>query len=178
MIKRLYSKNENGFFARRRLPLLLAGLILTAMTTLPRPAAAQVAGVDQQWLGSYTFADAARVPKRRAPTDMVPSVAYDITVERDTAGRMTATFDVNGVQIYEAYQCSVKTRGERVEFYHERFVADGARDLRRFKKGERLFALVKTQVGRQTKYLFEPAAYKIIRYEKAKQNQAIYFTRQ
>ena len=167
---------RNSFFPNHRLLFLLAGLFLTITIVCPQKAAAQTDD-NRKWLGSYTFEDMAKAPKRRNVFDIVPGVIYDINVEEKADGKLLATLNENGVQVYQAYECSVKISGDKIEFYYERFAAD-VTDLSKFKKGDLLFTLVEAPVGKQTKYLFQPAAYKISRYEKIKQKQPIYFDKQ
>lgn len=170
-------REGNSFFPNRRILFLLAGFLLTAATFCPQKATAQTGG-NEKWLGSFMFEDSARPPKRRRFSDMAPSSTYDITIEEGKNGKPTATFNETGVQVYQAYEYSVKTTGDKIEFYYQKFIAPNVKDLHKFRKGDLLFTLVETKVGKQTKYLFQPAAYKIIRYEKAKQKQPIYFEKQ
>ena len=178
MTKHIPSQRETRFSTRRFLLLLFAGVIAVFAAVPQGAAAQQKMRADEKWLGIFTFEDAVRVPKRRKLTDVAPFLSYDISIERAANGELTATFNINGVQMFESYQCSVKTSGERVEFFYEKFVADGAPDTRKFKRGERLFSLATTKVGKATKYLFEPAAYKIARLDQTKQKQPVYFSRQ
>lgn len=156
---------------------LLAGFFLTVTTVCPQTATAQTAGYEK-WLGSYTFDDRAQAPKRRSSLDVVPFVTYDINVEAGADGKPTATFSENGVQRFQAFECSVAATGDEIEFYYEKFGAPGIKDTSKFKPGDLLFTLVETKIGKQTKYLFQPAAYKLVRYVKAKQKQPVYFQKQ
>lgn len=177
MTKYLSLRSGNKFASNRRSLLLLAGLVLTVIVLFPQTSAAQ-SGESQKWLGSYTFFDTAKAPKRRNSYDNVPGTSYDITIEEAAGGKLLATFNENGVQVYQVYECSVKTAGDKIEFHYRKFAADGVKNLSRFKKGDLLFTLVKTPVGKTTKYLFQPAAYKISRYDKIKRNLPVYFVKQ
>lgn len=170
-------RGRNSFFPNRRTLFLLAGLLLSVIAVAPQKAAAQT-NDNWKWLGSYTFDDKAQAPKRRNSVDVVPLASYDINVEEAADGRMTAVFSANGTQLFDAYECSVKATDDRIEFYYEKFAADGVKDLRKFKKGELLFSLSETRVGKTTKYPFQPAAYKLVRYQKSRQNQPVYFMKQ
>ena len=165
---------RNSLYPNRRLLFLLAGFFLIVTPFCTQRAAAQTGG-NEKWLGNYTFEDSARPPKRRRFTDMVPSSGYDITVEKDANDKLTATLTESGVQVYQAYECSVKTRDGKIEFYYQKFVAPNVKDLKRFRKGDLLFTLAETKVGKKTKYLFQPAAYRLVRYEKSRQKQPVYF---
>jgi hypothetical protein len=152
------------------------GFVFIVLVSFPLSSAAQNTD-DERWLGNYSFEETARLPKKRGSTDVAPFVSFDVTVEM-TDGKLKAVFSVNGTQIFEAYECSAKPANDKLEFYYERFVAEGAEDPRKFKKGELLFTLIETRGNKQKQYLFKPAAYKITRLNKSAQSHRIYFNKQ
>lgn len=174
MIIYKFLRKRYSFFPTRRILFLLAGFLLAVVTAAPQRAGAQTDD-NRKWLGSYTFDDKGQAPKRRNSVDVVPLASYDINIEETVGGKMTAVFSANGTQLFSAYECSVKATGDQIEFYYEKFALDGVKDLRKFRKGELLFSLVDMRIGKTIKYLFQPAAYKILRYNKNKQNERVYF---
>lgn len=132
---------------------------------------------NSDWTGSYYFSETAAARKRRKPQDVAPSASYDITIE-ERNGKLTADFSANGVQLFEAYECSVVVKGNTLEFYFQKVSLPDVENFRRFKKGDLLFRLTQTQSGKTTQYLFQPVAYKIIRLNPSKQKIPIYFEKQ
>ena len=186
MIKLLRPKPEaahhNKLSAQRCCRLRLIGIAFALLIALPLSGAAQQPKrvkkkANEHWLGVFTFEDAAPAPKRRRRTDVTPFVSYEISVRQDADGELTATFTINGMQMFEAYRCLLKASGENLEFYYEQFVADGAPDSRKFRRGERLFSLTAIKAGRKTKYLFQPAAYKITRLARSAEKPPVYFVK-
>lgn len=164
--KRERSPNRRGLF-------LAALFVLSVFALSPANGAAQTPGADD-WTGSYYFTDTAAAPKRRKFTDVAPSASYDVTIERN-GNKLVATFSAYGVQLAEAYECSVEVANNKAEFHFQNLAARGAENFRKYKKGDLLFAIVKIQTAKATKYLFQPSAYKIIRASAAKQKQPVYF---
>lgn len=88
--------------------------------------------------------------------------------------------EINGIQQFESYDCTVKADGDRLNFY---FLSDsapdeggsGQRNNQKFKKGALLFSLIRTRVGKSTKYLFEGADFAIKRLSRTKAKEAVYF---
>ena len=150
-------------------------LTITALLSLTVRAQNENQAVDNKdWLGSYYFSETARPSKRRRSGDVVPSAGYEITVEgKDDL--LFASFAADGVQLFEAYDCSVIVRNNNLEFYFRNLGSPDVQNFRRFKKGDLLFTLSRIQTGKTTKYLFQPAAYKIIRPDPAKQGMPVYF---
>jgi hypothetical protein len=129
---------------------------------------------DSDWIGNYYFSDTASATKRRNPQDVVPSASYEITIEEKN-DKLTASFSANGVQLFEAYECSVIIKNNTLEFYFQNLGTAEIQNFRNFKKGDLLFTLTKTGSGKTAKYLFQPAAYKIIRVSQSKQRTPVYF---
>ncbi len=129
---------------------------------------------DTDWVGSYYFSDKAQISKRRSRLDVAPVASYDITIE-ERSGSLVAAFSANGVQLFETYECSVKTAGDKANFYFQSLGSSDVENFRNFKNGDLLFSLVKTPIGKTAKYLFQPAAYKIARASPNKQKRQIYF---
>lgn len=174
-------KNHNGSYTgrfRKKKLSLWRGFIFIAASLFSFPVAAQNSGsAEQRWVGNYMFEETGQLPKNGRKTDVAPFISFDVTVERADA-KLKGVFSVNGTQIFEEYECSVVAKDYRLEFYYERFVAEGAKDRRKFQKGALLFTLIETREGTQKQYLFQPAAYKITRLNKTKQDQGIYFNKQ
>ena len=174
------NKNTDNFGRKSRALWRISGFtgfIFIVIASFTLSSAAQDINDDKRWIGNYSFEETKQLPKKRGSTDVAPFVSFDITVEM-ADGKLKAVFSVNGTQIFETYECSVKPASNKLEFYYERFVAEGAPDRRKFKKGELLFTLVETSGNKQKQYIFEPAAYKITRLNKGRQNQRIYFKKQ
>jgi len=152
----------------------LIGFVFVAVALFSLPVAAQNG---ERWVGSYLFEETERLPKKSRKTDVAPFISFDVAVER-TDNKLKGVFSVNGTQIFETYECSVVAKDDRLEFYYGRFVAEGAEDRRKFQKGILLFTLVEMREGQQKQYLFQAAAYKITRLNKAEQNRRIYFNKQ
>lgn len=129
---------------------------------------------NSDWIGSYYFSEIAPISKRRNRQDVVPSTSYDITIE-EKGDKLSAAFSATGVQLFEAYDCSVVVKNKALEFYFQKLGSEDIQNFRGFKKGDLLFSLSKTGSGKTAKYLFEPAAYKIIRVIPAKQKTPVYF---
>lgn len=123
MTKHQSLRYRNGLLSNRYSLLLLVELGLTVLALFPQTGTAQTAE-NRKWLGSYTFEDMAKAPERRNSYDIVPGVSYDIIIEEAAGGKLLATLNENGVQVYQAYECSVKTKNDKIEFYYERFAAD------------------------------------------------------
>lgn len=169
-----FSENPiNSLSSRRALP-LLAVFALSIIVLCPIILSAQT-NASRNWVGSYYFTDSAQAPKRRKFTDVAPSVSYDITVGERVGNKLVATFAADGVQLAEAYECSVKTTANKIEFYYQNLAISDTENFRKFKKGDLLFSLVKAQTGDVTRYLFQPAAYKITRVSPNKQKAQVYF---
>lgn len=129
---------------------------------------------NSDWIGSYYFSEIAPISKRRNRQDVVPSASYDITIE-EKSDKLFAAFSATGVQLFEAYECSVVVKNKALEFYFQKLGSEDIQNFRQFKKGDLLFTLSKTGNGKTAKYLFQPAAYKIIRLIPAKQKTPVYF---
>lgn len=129
---------------------------------------------NSDWIGSYYFSEIAPISKRRNRQDVVPSASYDITIEK-RGDKLFAAFSATGVQLFEAYECSVVVKNNILEFYFQKLGAEDIQNFRGFKKGDLLFTLSKTESKKTAKYLFQPAAYKIVRVIPAKQKTPIYF---
>lgn len=131
----------------------------------------------RNWAGTYTFTDSAQSAKRRNSYDVVPIVEYIINVKKSRNNQLTATFEANGMQTFEVYQCSVKETGNKLDFYFQSGgTPDGGTDNpQNFKKGALLFSLMETKVGTKNKYRFQPAEYKLVRLSPKTKNQPIYF---
>lgn len=127
--------------------------------------------------GTYTFTDSTQKSKRQNSYDVVPMVEDIITVKKGRNNQLRAMFEVNGMQMFKAYQCSVKESGGKLNFYFQSGgTSDGAtKNSRNFKKGVLLFNLMKTKVGARNKYQFQPADYKPVRLSPKTKNQPIYF---
>jgi hypothetical protein len=149
-------------------------LVIAGISFLPAKISAQT-NPNIKWLGNYVFENMAQGSMRQNSFDVVPIITYDIFIEKAQAGNLRATINENGIQTYQAYQCTVKTADDKIEFYYEKFVAEGVKDTRELKSGELLFSLTAKRVGKATKYLFQPGALKIILLNKAKQRKPIYF---
>jgi hypothetical protein len=165
------------FVTKYYFPSLLFGLFLVFTTLFPFTASAQNDKQiikNKEWLGSYYFSETAQSPKKRNSYDVVPSVNYDITVEEKNSN-LVASFSANGVQLFEAYNCLVVISDNKIEFYYQSLDSPSAQNFRKLKKGDLLFSLSKIQTGKSTKYLFQPAIYKIVRIIPAKQKMPIYF---
>lgn len=171
-----YQENRLGLLPSYRDLFLLVFFALSIIVLYPSKGAAQTLETED-WVGSYYFTDSATAPKRRKFTDVAPSVSYDITVEQN-GGNLTAQFSAQGVQLAEAYDCSVKITGDKAEFYFQKLAIEGEQNFRKFKKGDLLFSFTKMQVGNQMKYLFQSATYKIVRVVLRKQKEVIYFEKQ
>lgn len=154
----------------------LVGFVFIAVALFSLSAAAQNSGAAERWVGSYSFEETGQLPKKRRKADVAPFISFDVTVER-ADDKLKGIFSVNGTQIFEAYECSIVARDDKLEFYYERFVAEGAEDRQKLQKGVLLFTLVEMREGKQKQYLFQPAMYKITRLNKAGQNQRIYFNK-
>lgn len=126
------------------------------------------------WSGHYYFSETAPATKRRNSEDVIPSASYEITVE-ERDDKLTASFSANGVQLFEAYECSVIIKNNTLEFNFQNLGSSEVQNFRKFKKGDLLFRLTKTGNAKTAKYLFEPAAYKIVRINQGKQKIPIYF---
>lgn len=157
---------------------LLISFAALLFAIFPPAAEAQIARENQTWSGNYSFEDQGAVLKRRRFSDVVPYASYDLRIEEKANGELAALLSVNGTQIFETYDCTVKVNGRRLEFYYEKLTAPGVKNTRRFKRGELLFTLEGMRIGSLTKYLFLPAAYEIARLDKSRQNQPVYFVRQ
>jgi hypothetical protein len=129
---------------------------------------------NSDWMGSYYFSETAQTTKRRSPQDVVPSASYEITIEEKN-DELTASFSANGVQLFEAYQCSVIVKNNTIEFYFQNLGSSEIQNFRKFKKGDLLFSLTKTGNGKTAKYLFQPKTYKIVRINQSNQKTPIYF---
>lgn len=168
-----YQENRFGLLLSYRDLFLLVFFALSIIVLYPSRGAAQTIETED-WVGSYYFTDVAASPKRRKFTDVALSASYDITVEQ-SGGNLTAQFSAQGVQLAEAYDCSVKIRGDKAEFYFQKLAIEGEQNFRKFKNGNLLFSLTKMQIGKQTKYLLQSAAYKIVRVSSGKQRESVYF---
>lgn len=131
----------------------------------------------RNWVGAYTFTDSAQSTKRRNSYDVVPMIEYIITVKKSRNNQLTATFEVNGMQMFEVYQCSVKETGNKLNFYFQSggIPDSGAENPQNFKKGALLFNLMETKVGAKNKYQFQAADYKPVRLSPKRNRQSIYF---
>jgi hypothetical protein len=126
------------------------------------------------WIGSYYFSETAQTTKRRNSNDVVPSASYEITIE-ESNDKLTASFSASGVQLFEAYECSVVVKDNTLEFYFQNLGSPDVRNFRKFKKGDLLFSFTKTGSGKTAKYLFQSVAYKIVRVNQNKQKASVYF---
>jgi hypothetical protein len=173
----LFNKLSEKLFVTNRYRLaLLFRLSLIIAVLFPFTANAQAGNqsINKDWVGSYYFSETAQSSKRRSSGDVVPSVSYDITVEEKN-DKLVASFSASGVQLFEAYNCSVVVENDKLEFYFQSLSSPDMQNFRQFKKGDLLFSLSKTKTLKTTKYLFQPAAYKIIRVTPAKQKTSVYF---
>ena len=129
---------------------------------------------NSDWIGSYYFSEIAPISKRRNRQDVVPSASYDITIE-ERGNKLFAVFSATGVQLFEAYECSVVVKNNTLGFYFQKLGSEDIQNFRQFKKGDLLFTISKTGIGKTAKYLFQPASYKIIRVIPTKQKTPVYF---
>ena len=132
---------------------------------------------NRDWAGTYTFTDSAQSAKRRNSYDVTPMIEYIITVKKSRNNQLAATFEANGMQTFEVYQCSVKEAGDKLSFYFQSGgTPDGGTDNpQNFKKGALLFSLIETKIGAKNKYQFQSADYKPARLSPKTKNQPVYF---
>ncbi|HEX8377463.1 MAG TPA: DUF5991 domain-containing protein [Pedobacter sp.] len=191
MTKQIYPENKNNIFnnsfgkadknpIKKALPIrchflltcLASSLVFLCFSTINAQTNQSTSNSD--WTGSYYFSETAPATKRRKSSDVVPSASYEITIEEKN-NKLTASFSANGVQLFEAYECSVIIKNNTLEFYFQNLGTAEVQNFRNFKKGDLLFTLTKTGSGKTAKYLFQPAAYKIIRVSQSKQRTPVYF---
>lgn len=132
---------------------------------------------NKNWTGIYRLTDSAPNSKRQSDYDVVPMVEYVVTIKKTLNNQLTATFEANGMQTFEVYQCSVKETDSKLSFY---FLSGGISDggtvnPQGFRKSALLFTLVETKVGAKTKYQFQSGDYKLIRLSTKAKNQSVYF---
>lgn len=132
---------------------------------------------NKNWVGTYTFTDSAQASKRRNEYDVVPMVEYTITVKKNRSNQLAATFEANGMQTFEIYQCSVKEADGKLSFYFQNGGTPdgGTDDPQNFKKGALLFTLAEAKGGAKTKYQFQSGDYKLVRLSAKAKNQPVYF---
>ncbi len=132
---------------------------------------------NKNWAGIYTFTNSAQASKAQNEYDVVPMVEHIVTVKKNRNNQPAATFETNGMQTFEVYECSVKEAGDKVNFYFQSGgVPDGGTDNPQgFKKGALLFTLTEIKVGAKSKYQFQSASYKLTALSLKAKNQSIYF---
>lgn len=154
---------------------LLLTLGLIAYSCIRVPVYAQQNG-SENWIGKYDFED---VGKRRSRVELIPSVYYVLELSKNKRTvRTNCNFTASGFQTNEEYQCSVKSTGDMLSIYFEKdliHTSDEDREFVRFKRGQLLFSLIKSQVGKATRYQVQPSGYKIPLLNDKK--KAIYFSR-
>lgn len=165
--------------------LLTVGVLLTM--SFPALAQAQklreqsrspAAGKDSAaaWIGKYDFED---VGRRRSRIELIPSIYYVLELSKNKkSGVMNCNFYATGFQTNEEYQCSVKVAGDKLSVYFEKdllHTSNEDKEFVRFKTGQMLFSLIKSQTGKATRYQFRPADYDIALLNDKK--KAIYFSK-
>lgn len=124
------------------------------------------------WSGSYEFFDGQNSTRNR-PSDFVD---YSLNLSQSNKD-LACRFVADGTQTSDEYECNVQISGDSIKIL---FVNDlnGMNENRfePFKKGQLLFTLTKTVVGRKTKYLFRAGKYEILTLSAVSKNK-IYFTK-
>lgn len=120
---------------------------------------------NKNWAGIYTFTNSAQASKAQNEYDVVPMVEHIVTVKKNRNNQLAATFEANGMQTFEVYECSVKEAGDKVNFYFQSggIPDDKTDNPQNFKKGVLLFTLMEIKVGAKTKHQFQSGDYKIVR---------------
>lgn len=154
------------------------GFALIVFVIFSKNVSAQSEGT-KNWIGVYNFSDTAQISKRRNTYDVAPTAEYIITVRKNKE-KLSAIFEINGMQMFEIYECSIKATSDKLSVYFQGggIPDGGTNNPRNFKKGALLFSLAKTQSGKTIKYLFQQADFKIERLNPRAQKSDIYFKKQ
>lgn len=127
-------------------------------------------------VGKYDFED---VGSRRSRNELIPSIYYVLELSKNKKnGAINCNFYATGFQTNQEYQCSVKEAANKLSIYFEKdLIHTSNEDIEfvRFKKGQLLFSLSKSQAGKATRYQFRPAGYDIVLLNDKK--KAIYFSK-
>lgn len=168
------SVNDNRFLIkmsiREKNYKCLKVVLLTIFTFLTLSINAQTSKND--WAGNYEFFDGQNGPRNR-PSDFIN---YSLNLSQSNKD-LDCKFAADGTQTSDEYECSVQISGDSIKIL---FVKDlnGMNESRfePFKKGQLLFTLTKTQIGRKIKYLFRAGKYEILPLSAVSKNK-IYFTK-
>ena len=154
--------------------LFISGFLSTSTFSQTKNSAANTATAS--WIGKYDFED---VGKRRSRIELVPSVYYVLEISKNKrTGAVNCSFAASGFQTNEEYQCSVKSAGDKLSVYFEKdlvHTSNEDKEFVRFKRGQLLFSLSKSQAIKTARYQFQSADYDIPLFSGKK--KAIYFNK-
>ncbi|MGC2236554.1 MAG: DUF5991 domain-containing protein [Pyrinomonadaceae bacterium] len=117
---------------------------------------AQAASKD--WIGSFEFFDGQKGGPPNRPSDFI---TYTLVISQK-GDALTARFTADGTQTFDEYECRIESSGNSIKIYFLENLKDIEDDeIQNFKKGQLLFTLTKTKIGKKIKYLFKAGDYQI-----------------
>jgi hypothetical protein len=121
-----------------------------------QPIAAQ--STTNNWVGTYEFFDGQKGGPPNRPSDFI---TYTLVISQK-GDALTTRFSADGTQTSDEYECRIEFSANSIKIYFLENLKDiEDEEFQNFKKGQLLFTLKKTKIGKKTKYLFKADNYKI-----------------